>query len=119
MISRDGRDHECHRALHIIGLHGRMSLAISSLGNVARRQIPGIKTTMVAVGDRNGPERVTVPGREWQRRCVKPDTPRSTKPGRQTMMREHETVAQASASKAVTYPMATPMYYPVSRRVPG
>jgi hypothetical protein len=63
--------------------------------------VPRGRGAPCALFQRASEQRVAVPGRERQRGCVKPDTPLSTKPGRQTMMRERETVA---ASSAVTYP---------------
>jgi hypothetical protein len=63
MVSRDGRDHQPHRALYVISRGGRMPFAIGNLSGIARRQIPSAKAPMVAIGDGYGPERVAVPGR--------------------------------------------------------
>jgi hypothetical protein len=50
--------------LSLMFRHGRVPLSISSLGGIARRQIPGTKAAMVAVCNSYSAEGFAVPGRE-------------------------------------------------------
>jgi hypothetical protein len=64
VIARHCGNHERYRLLRLMLRHGRVSFSIGGLSGVARGQISGTEAAMAAVGNRDGAEGVTVPGRE-------------------------------------------------------